>query len=67
MFEELELGPRQRTTVAAAVTLGAALMLVLVLSATVWGLAHFVGVFKHVLLPPVSTLLRLAAQDLPGA
>ncbi|MFP3912522.1 MAG: AI-2E family transporter [Desulfobacteraceae bacterium] len=53
MFEGLELGPRQRTTVAAAVTLGAALMLVLVLSATVWGLAHFVGVFKHVLLPPV--------------
>lgn len=53
MFEELELGPRQRTTVAAAMTLGAALVLVLVLGAVVWGLALFVGAFKNVLLPPV--------------
>lgn len=53
MFEELELGPRQRTTVAAAMTIGAALVLVLVFAATVWGLALFVGVFKNVLLPPV--------------
>ncbi|MBN2059074.1 MAG: AI-2E family transporter [Deltaproteobacteria bacterium] len=53
MFKELELGPRQQTTVAAAMTLGAALVLVLVFSAIVWGLAHFVGVFQNVLLPPV--------------
>ncbi|MFO7785098.1 MAG: AI-2E family transporter [Thermodesulfobacteriota bacterium] len=54
MFKELELGPRQRATVAAAMTLGAALLLVLVFSATVWGLARFVGTFKNVLLPPVA-------------
>ncbi len=53
MFEELDLGPRQRTTVAAAITLGAVLMLVLVFSVMVWGLAHFVGAFKNVLFPPV--------------
>ena len=33
MFKELELGPKQRTTVAAAMTLGAGLILVLVFSA----------------------------------
>jgi len=53
MFKELKLGPRQRATVAAAVTLGAALALVLVFSAIVWGLALFVGAFQNVLLPPV--------------
>jgi len=53
MFKELELGSRQRTTVAAAITLGAALVLLLVFSATVWGLALFVGAFQNVLLPPV--------------
>ena len=35
-------------------TLGAALVLVLVFSATVWGLARFVGAFQNVLLPPVA-------------
>ncbi len=53
MFKELELSPRQRTTVAAAMTLGAVLVLVIVFSAIVWGLAHFVGTFQNVLLPPV--------------
>lgn len=53
MFRELELGPKQRATVAAAMTLGAVMVLVIVLSAAVWGLAHFVGVFRNVLLPPV--------------
>lgn len=53
MLEKIELGPRQRTTVAAAMTLGAVLVLVLFFSGTVWGLALFVGAFKNVLLPPV--------------
>jgi len=53
MLEELELGPRQRATIAAAMTLGAVLVLVLVFIAIVWGLARFVGVFQNVLLPPV--------------
>ncbi|MBU0483891.1 MAG: AI-2E family transporter [Proteobacteria bacterium] len=53
MLGELELGPRQRITVAAAITMGAALLLVLALSAAVWGLALFIGVFQNVLLPPV--------------
>lgn len=53
MFEGLDLGPRQRATVAAAITLGSALILVLILSVAVWGLAHFVGVFYNILLPPV--------------
>lgn len=53
MFKELELGPRQRATVAAAMTLGALLVLVAVFSAIVWGLARFVGAFQSVLLPPV--------------
>lgn len=53
MFEELELSPRQRATVAAAMTLGAVLLLLAVFSAIVWGLAIFVGAFQNVLLPPV--------------
>jgi len=53
MLEKIELGPRQRTTVAAAMTLGAVLVLVLFFSAIVWGLVLFVGAFKNVLLPPV--------------
>jgi predicted PurR-regulated permease PerM len=57
MLETLELGPRQRTTVAAAMTLGAVLVLVLICSAIVWGLALFVGAFKNVLLPPVVAVI----------
>jgi predicted PurR-regulated permease PerM len=53
MFKELELGPRQRATVAAAMTLGAVLVLLAVFSAIVWGLARFIGTFQNVLLPPV--------------
>jgi len=53
MFKELELGPRQRATVAATITLGAVFVLVAVFTASVWGLARFVGVFQNVLLPPV--------------
>jgi len=53
MLEKIEMGPRQRTTVAAAMTLGAVLVLVLFFSAIVWGLVLFVGAFKNVLLPPV--------------
>jgi len=53
MFEEFELGPKQRTTIAAAMTLGAVLVLVLTFSVIVWGLALFVDAFKNVLLPPV--------------
>nr|HDN00642.1 AI-2E family transporter [Deltaproteobacteria bacterium] len=54
MLEEIEPGPRQRTTVAAAMTLGAVLVLVLFFSGTVWGLALFAAAFKNVLLPPVA-------------
>lgn len=53
MFKELELSPRQHATVAAAVTLGAVLVLVMFFSIAVWGMARFVGFFQHVLLPPV--------------
>ncbi len=53
MFKELELDPRQRRTVAAAITLGAVLVLLAVFGATVWGLARFVGAFQNVLLPPI--------------
>ena len=53
MFKELELGPRQRRTVAAAITLGAVLVLLAVFGATVWGLTRFVGAFQNVLLPPM--------------
>ncbi|MFP4049831.1 MAG: AI-2E family transporter [Desulfovermiculus sp.] len=53
MLKELELSPRQRATVAAAITLGAVLVLLAAFSAIVWGLARFVGAFQNVLLPPV--------------
>jgi len=53
MFKELNLGPRQRTTVAAAMTLGAVLVLLLVFAAILWVLIAFVGTFRTVLLPPV--------------
>ncbi len=57
MFKDLELSPRQRATVAAAITLVAVLVLLAVVSAIVWGLAHFVGAFQHVLLPPVVAVI----------
>jgi predicted PurR-regulated permease PerM len=53
MFKELELGPRQRTTIAAAMTLGAALVLVLAFGLAVWGLILLVGIFQNILLPPL--------------
>ncbi len=53
MFKELELGPKQSTTVAAAVTLGAGLVLLAVSGATLWGLALFVGAFQNIFLPPI--------------
>ncbi len=53
MFNELEMSPRQRATVAAAITLAAVLVLLAVFSAFVWGMARFVGAFQNVLLPPV--------------
>ncbi|OPL10557.1 MAG: hypothetical protein AVO38_04930 [delta proteobacterium ML8_D] len=57
MLEKIELGPRQRTTVAAAMTLAAVLVLVLFFSVAVWGLALFVDSFKNVLLPPVAAAI----------
>jgi predicted PurR-regulated permease PerM len=53
MLQELELGPRQRSTVAAAITMVATLVLVAVASGIVWGLGLFVNHFQNVLLPPV--------------
>lgn len=53
MFENLELGSKQRRTVAAAVTLAAVLVLLAVFGTTLWGLARFVGAFKNILLPPI--------------
>jgi predicted PurR-regulated permease PerM len=53
MYKELELGPRQRKTIAAAVTVLAALVLVAVFIATVGGMARFINIFQNVLLPPV--------------
>jgi predicted PurR-regulated permease PerM len=53
MFKELKLSPTQRATIAAAMTLGAVLLLLAVFSGIVWGLARFVGAFQNVLLPPV--------------
>ena len=53
MLKELELGPRQRTTIAAAITLAAVMVLLAVFGVAVWGLARFVGVFQNVLLPPI--------------
>ena len=53
IFNELDLSPRQRATIAAAITLGAVLLLLAAFSVFVWGLARFVSVFQDVLLPPM--------------
>lgn len=53
MLKELELGPRQRATVAAAITMVAVLVLLSIFIASVWGLALFIGFFQNVLMPPV--------------
>jgi hypothetical protein len=53
IFKELELGPRQRATIAAVMTLGAALVLVLVFGLAVWGLSLLAGLFQNILLPPL--------------
>ncbi len=53
MFKELELGPRQRATVGAAITMVAVVVLLTIFIASIWGLAIFIGFFQNVLLPPV--------------
>jgi predicted PurR-regulated permease PerM len=53
MMKDLELGPKQRATVAAAVTLGAALLIIAAFSLVLWGLIRFVSAFQTVLLPPL--------------
>lgn len=53
MGNTIELGPRQKATTATAITLGAALIVILFASVLVWLLATFVGTFQDVLLPPV--------------
>jgi predicted PurR-regulated permease PerM len=50
---DIELGPRQRATIAAAMTLGAVLVLMVAFSVVGWGLVRFVDTFQNVLLPPV--------------
>lgn len=57
MLKELELGPRQRKVITSAITLGAGLILILVLGFTLKYLAIFVGTFQNVLLPPVVALI----------
>ena len=53
MKETIELGPRQKATTAAAITLGASFVVIVVVLAFVWVLSRFVGAFKDVLLHPV--------------
>lgn len=53
MIKKLELGPKQRATIASALTLGAALLLLCIVYAAFGALAAFVGAFQSVLLPPV--------------
>jgi len=57
MLKELDLTPRQRATIAAALTLSAAALLVAVFSAVIWGVAHFVASFKNILLPPIVAVI----------
>lgn len=54
MSGAIDLGPRQKATTAAAITLGATLVVILFIGAIIWILASFVGTFKNVLLPPVT-------------
>jgi predicted PurR-regulated permease PerM len=53
MLKELELGPRQRATVGAAITMVAVVVLLTIFIASIWGLALCIGFFQNVLLPPV--------------
>ncbi len=53
MLKELELGPKQKATVAAAMTLGAAMLIIAAFSLALWGLTRFVQAFQEVLLPPL--------------
>jgi predicted PurR-regulated permease PerM len=57
MLKELELGPRQRKVITSAITLGAGLILILILGFALKYLAIFVGTFQNVLLPPVVALI----------
>lgn len=52
MFSKLEFGPKQRATIAAAMTLSAALALIAAIAVIIWGIAFFATSFKNVLLPP---------------
>lgn len=52
-MKTLELGPRQRATIAAAITLGSVMILVAFISIGLWGLGQFVSAFQNVILPPV--------------
>lgn len=57
MLKELEFGPRQRSVIAAAITLAAGIILISGLVLIFRGLAAFVGTFQNVLLPPVVALI----------
>jgi predicted PurR-regulated permease PerM len=57
MLKELGLGPRQRAVIAAALTLGAGIVLLFGLVLVLRGLAAFVGTFQNVLLPPIVALI----------
>lgn len=57
MLKELQLGPRQRKVITAAMTLGSGLILVLILGFALKYLAIFVSSFQNILLPPVVAVI----------
>lgn len=53
MLKEVELGPKQKSAVAAAVTVLSIFIIALFAGSIVWGLVWLIGTFQNVFFPPV--------------
>ncbi|MFO7809767.1 MAG: AI-2E family transporter [Candidatus Delongbacteria bacterium] len=53
MLKEIELGPKQKSAVAAAMTVFSIFIIVLFAGVVVWGLVSLLGTFQNVFFPPV--------------
>ncbi|MBN2858237.1 MAG: AI-2E family transporter [Candidatus Delongbacteria bacterium] len=53
MLKEVELGPKQKSAVAAAVTVLSIFIIVLFAGSVIWGIVSLIGTFQNVFFPPV--------------
>jgi predicted PurR-regulated permease PerM len=54
MLKEIELGPKQKSAVAAAVTVLSIFIIALFAGSVIWGIVSLIGTFQNVFFPPVA-------------